>query len=74
MSALIVTAEEAQIILSSLTISIEQQKAFHGYVDPTLAGLAAKVSEQLTAKAAEPAAEEVKQVSVSTKKTKAEKQ
>jgi hypothetical protein len=74
MSALIVTTEEAQIILSALTISIEQQKAFHSYVDPTLAGLAAKVSEQLTAKAAEPAAEEVKQVSVSTKKTKAEKQ
>lgn len=74
MSALTVTAQEAQIILSSLNVSIERSKASLGYVEPVLEALAAKVAEQLTPKAEEPAAQEVKQVSPSTGKTKAAKQ
>ncbi|CAB5223937.1 hypothetical protein UFOVP393_20 [uncultured Caudovirales phage] len=70
MSALNVSAEEAQIIQSALSSTAEQQKSFHGYVDPALADLAAKVAEQI----ATPPTPEVKQVSPATGKTKASKQ
>jgi len=66
MTTLNVNYEEALIILSSLNVTIDQQKAFHSNANPVLVELAAKVSEQLAA----PESAEVQQVAPKAKRVK----